>query len=186
MKSMQWILVAAMSAVVTAAVAQAPVERTTTARVKDAVGFDDQISSRFKVLAVDAAKHQLTLEANGLSFKVRVRSAVPLAQIKVGSEIDVVLAVREVTALLKPGGLRKSEETVVVAPDGALEGVRLDNVYEVWAVDSAHARLRLQNAHMQFGWLKLRDPALLTDAKVGDQVRVVLSVSEVVDVRTPR
>ena len=156
------------------------------ARVEDAVLTDDVIISHYKVLDVDGAKHQLTLQADGFTFKVRVRPSVSLATVKKGEMVDVSLRVREVKALLKPGGVRKSEETVVATPDGSLEGLRLDSVYKVWAVDKASGRVRLQDANDQFGWLQVRDTAALADAKVGDQVRVIVDVVEVADIRPKR
>ena len=186
MNKFKWVMSAWMLGSLAAVSVQAAPADAPPAQVKDAVLADDVITSHYKVVDVDAAKHQLTLQADGFTFKVRVRPSVSLAAVKKGEMLDVSLLVREVKALLKPGGVRKSEETVVTAPDGTLEGLRLDSVYKVWAVDKASGRVRLQDANDQFGWLNVHDTAALADAKVGDQVRVILDVVEVADLRAKR
>lgn len=147
--------------------------------VKDALVMEDQVASRFKVLGVDAAKRQLQLQTDDLRFKIRVRAGVPIDRIKVGDDIDALLVVREVLALRKGDGISKSETGVVEAPDGSLEGLRLDRVYNVVAVDQTQARIRLGDAHHQVSWLRVHSAEVMKEVQVGDQVRAVLTVVEI-------
>lgn len=178
MNKMKWAAVALVMGAAVAAQAQTAVKPSAPA-MKDAIVMEDQILSRFKVLGVDVAKRQLQLKSGDVSFKIRVRAGVPLDQIKVGDEIDAMMVVREVLALRKGDGISKSETTVVEAPDGSVEGLRIDHIYNVVAVDAKQGRIRLSDAYHQMAWLKVRSFDVMKDVKVGDQIRAVLTVVEI-------
>ncbi|MDD0837031.1 hypothetical protein PSQ40_00455 [Curvibacter sp. HBC61] len=178
MNKMKWAAVALMLGAAVAAQAQTAAKPNAPV-LKDAIVMEDQILSRFKVLAVDVAKRQLQLKTGELTFKIRVRAGVPIDKIKVGDDIDAMMVVREVLALRKGDGISKSETSVVEAPDGSLEGLRIDHIYNVVAVDANQGRIRLSDAYHRMAWLKVRSPDVMKDVKVGDQVRAVLTVVEV-------
>lgn len=178
MNKMKWAVVALMLGAAVATQAQTAAKPTPPA-MKDAIVMEDQILSRFKVLGVDVAKRQLQLKTGEVSFKIRVRAGVSLDKIKVGDEIDAMMVVREVLALRQGDGISKSEISVVEASDGSLQGLRVDQVYNVVAVDASQGRVRLSDAQHQLAWLKVRSMEVLKDVKVGDQIRAVLTVVEV-------
>ncbi|MDD0817155.1 hypothetical protein PSQ39_21150 [Curvibacter sp. HBC28] len=182
MSKMKWAVAALMVGVAVAANAQSGTKPAAPA-VKDAIFMEDQLVSRFTVLGVDLAKRQLQLKSGDVSFKVRVRAGVSIDKIKVGDDIDTLLVVREVLALRKGDGISKSETSVVEAPDGSLEGLRLDRIYNVVAVDTGASRIRLSDANHQMAWLRVRSVDVMKDVKVGDQVRAILTVVEVAGVQ---
>jgi hypothetical protein len=175
--NVKWVVAALVMS--TAVGVSAQTDKAAAPMVKEALVMEDQVMSRFAVLGVDVTKRQIQLKSGDVSFKIRVRSGVPLDRIKAGDEIDATLVVREVVALRKGDGITKSEASVVEAPDGSIEGLRLDRVENVVAVDKANSRIRLSNANHQMAWLRVHSANVMADVKVGDQVRAVLTVVEV-------
>jgi len=154
-------------------------------QIKDARITTDLLSVQLKVVSVDADKRFIVFR-NGDETLIRlgVRQSVPLNQIKPGDDVDVTFAVNKLVALTGADpSLRKSEVTEAVMPDGSFTNVSLAEVFSVFAIDKTNQKIQLHDAYDQTAWLKVHNPGVFKDAKVGDKVRLVVSLSEVADVR---
>lgn len=133
------------------------------------------------VEAIDPATRSLVLRGpQGRTLPMSVGEAVKnYEQIKVGDKVVVQYA-RAVTAELKKGGdgIREmvQREGTAVNPGGQLPGAsagRMTTVLaNIWSVDRKTNIVALRGPKGNIVDVKVEDPALLKNIKVGDQVEV--------------
>ena len=153
--------------------------------VKDAKLNTDVLNLPLTVVSVDKDKRQMVFKTDDDTvIQVGVRQSVKLERVKAGDHVDVSFVVSELVALTGADpGLRKSELTQAHMPDGTFKAVALTETYSVFAIDKAHQKVQLHDAHDQLSWLKVHNPDVFKDVKVGDKVRVVISLSEVASLK---
>ena len=154
-------------------------------QIKDARITSDTLTTQLKVVSVDAEKRLIVLRTGDETLiRFGVRQSVPLNHIKAGDLVDVTFVVSELVALTSADpGLRKAEVSEERMPDGSFTNVSLAETYSVFAIDKANKKIQLHNAFDQTAWIKVNNPSVFKDAKVGDKVRVLLSLSEVADIK---
>lgn len=153
------------------------------------------VTTTATVEAVDPATRMVTLKAaNGETVTFKAGPEVKnLAQVKKG---DIVTSkhIRALALELKKGGdgIRSSTEQVAKAgakpgekPAGAVAD-QLVVVADVTKVDTANKLVTLRGPKGNSMDLEVRDPAKLSQIKVGDQVQATYTEAVIVEVSTPK
>ena len=193
MTTQRQVLIAACAAIVLGssvgiAVAQTPAKKTI--ELEDARGGSTIVSVVGEVTAVDVANRIVSIKGpRGNIGEMKVDPSVKnLDKVKVGDRARVSYRVALALALIKGGdGIREKVETdaSAVAASGSMPGAaatkRTTIVANVESVNAKRGIATLRGPDGNFVDVKVREPKLLHDVKVGDQV--VASVTETVAVR---
>jgi Cu/Ag efflux protein CusF len=160
----------------------------------DAGGAAEVVTITAKVQAVDLPNRTVQLVGpRGRKFTFKVDERVKnLPQVKVGD--DVVIKYLEAVALELTKGSSALMETQtssgpMTAPAGAKPGVaevnRSTTDANVKKVDKKRSMVVLQGADGRTVELKVSDPAVMKDVKVGDQVHATFTDAMIVEVVAP-
>jgi hypothetical protein len=169
--------------------AQTPPERRTI-EVADARGGSAVLAVTGEITAVDVANRIVSIKGpRGNINDLRVDPAVRnLDQVKVGDRVRLSYRIGVALALVKGGdGIRERVETdsAAVAAKGARPGAvamtRTTIVANVFGVDRKKSIVTLRGTSGQLTDVHVRDPQVLKDVKVGDQV--VANITESVALR---
>jgi len=154
----------------------------------------DAVTITAKVEAVDLQKRLVTLRGPmGRSVVIKADDRVKnLAQVKVGDEL-VLKYVEAVSIELKKGSTGRMETSTstgpMTAPMGAKPGMGAVNtttmVANVEKVDTVHSEVLLQGPGGRYVEVKVKDPAVMKDVKVGDSVQATYTEALLVEVVGP-
>jgi ribosomal 50S subunit-recycling heat shock protein len=152
------------------------------------------VTIKARIEGVDQANRMVTVKGpmgRVVSFKVdeRVKN---LAQVKVGDELTLRY-IEAVSVALEKSTAGRSETVTTVAPVTAPAGAKPAMataqqtviVASVEQVDAARSVVLLQGPNGGYAEVKVKDPAVMKDVKVGDKVKVTYTEAVVVDVVTP-
>jgi hypothetical protein len=161
----------------------------------DAAGAADVTTLTAKIEAVDHAKRTVTVKGKmGHLVTLKVDQSVKnFAQVKAGDEI-VAKYVEALSVKLDKGvgGRSASFATTgpITAAPGAKPGVAAEQqtviVATVQGVDPQRQEVLLQGPNDRFAEVKVKDPNVLNEVKVGDNVQVTYTEALVIDVVTPK
>lgn len=174
--------------------AQTPPERRTI-HLDDARGGSAVLSVTGEITAVDVAHRIVSIKGpKGDISDLRVDPAVRnLEQVKVGDRVRLSYRIGVALALMKGGdGIRERVETesAAVAAKGARPGgvatTRTTIIANVFAVDRKKNIATLRGPSGQLTDVHVRDPEVLRDVKVGDQVVANITESVALSVRPAR
>jgi hypothetical protein len=164
-------------------------------QVMDAAGAADVVTLTAKIEAIDVAKRMITVKGPlGRVVTLKVGDQVKnLAQVKVGDEIVVKYA-EAVSVKLEKGAVGRSETVTstgpVTAPAGAKPGVVAAQqtviVANVESVDPKRQVVLLLGPKGNYAEVKVKDPNVFKDVKVGEKVQVTYTEAVVIDVVTPK
>jgi hypothetical protein len=162
-------------------------------QVVDAGAAADVVTLTTKIEAVDLASRVVAVRGPlGRTVALKVDDRVKnLPQVKAGDEIVLKYVEAVAVALVKAGGGRGRTVTTpppVSAPAGAKPGgARARQTKIVARIEKVGAQgvLLLEGPNSRYAEVKVRDPAVLKDLKVGDDVEVTFVEALVVDVATP-
>ena len=161
-----------------------------TIELEDARGGSAVLSVTGEITAVDVANRIVSIKGpKGNISDLRVDPAVRnLEQVKVGDRVRLSYRIGVALALRKGGdGIRETVETesAAVAAKGARPGgvatTRTTIVANVFGVDRKKKIVTLRGTSGQLTDVHVRDPQVLREVKVGDQV--VASITESVALR---
>lgn len=171
--------------------AQTPPDRKSI-EIEDARGASAVLSVTGVITAVDAANRIVSIKGpRGDINDLRVDPAVRnLEQVKVGDRVRLSYRVGIALALVKGGdGIRERVETDAAAVaakgarPGAVVGTRTTIVANVFAVDRKKGIATLRGPSGQLVDVRVRDPKVLREVKVGDQVVANITESVALSVR---
>jgi hypothetical protein len=170
----------------TPALAQQPAAK---AQVLDMEAKMDAVKVTAVVQAVDLKNRIVTLTGPaGNTFSVVVSDEVKnLPQVKVGDQLVVSYFEAVVLDFQKGDGIRMATvwDDAAKAKPGAKPGVaaagKVTLVTNIWAIDAAKGTVLVRGPYGHFTEVKLKDKALLTGVKVGDQMKI--SYSEAIAIR---
>lgn len=160
--------------------------------VKDGVAEADSVTITAKIEAVDKTNRTVTLKGPlGRTLVMRAGEQVKnFAWINPGDEL--VVKYTEAVSLKLEKGIAGRSETVtttgpVTAPAGSKPGMAMANqttiVANVERIDSAHNRVLLQGPKGGYAEVKVKDPDVMKEVKVGDKVVATYTEAVVVDVQ---
>lgn len=135
------------------------------------------------VTAIDPKNRIVTLKGpEGNEFAVMVDARVKnLAQVKVGDMVDVTYIQSVALDFQKGDGIRMATQTRAVdrAQAGQLPGgaamKQTTMVSNIWAVNEAKGTVLVRGPFGHFTEVKLKDPAMLSGVKVGDQMKMTIT-----------
>lgn len=174
------------------AAAQQPAAKA--AQVKDAAVVMEAVKISALVTAVDLKNRILTLKGpEGNEFAVEVDPAVKrLPEVKVGDMI-VVRYIESVAIEFKKGDgvpmvtvFDDSARAKAGQKPGAAALTRVTVVSNIWAVNQAKGTVLVRGPYGHFAEVKLKDSAMLTGVKVGDQMQVTFTKAVAIDVETAK
>jgi hypothetical protein len=148
-----------------------------------------------RIEAIDYASRVVAIKGPlGRTIAIKVDDRVKnLGKVKAGDEI--VLKYAEALAIaLVPAGAGRSESVTapaaVTAPAGARPGVAAAQQTKIVArieqVDAARQVVLLEGPGARYAEVKVKDPGVFRDLKVGDNVGVTFTEAVVIDVVTPK
>lgn len=178
--------VAALAAAVAAAfvlspaLAQQPAPGKAPVQIKDAEARLEAVKVTAVVTAVDQKNRIVTLKGpEGNEFSVLADAAVKnFPQIKVGDNLVVEYIQAVAIDFQKGDGIRMmssiddSARAKAGAKPGAAALSKVTVVSNIWAVNQAKGTVLVRGPFGHFAEVKLKDPAMLTGVKVGDQMKV--------------
>jgi hypothetical protein len=188
------IVLAALVATLATACAMGPKVETEVYERPDGVIVVETLHLQATVTAVDAAKREVTLKPKyGETQVVKADEAVAnFNQIRVGDEVNVVIA-DEVAVTLIRGGAPQSvgeAEGVALAPLGAKPGVVMVDAVEVTgtiiAIDGHEHTVTLELLDGSTREIKVGKHRDLSKVALGDSVRVTLTEAVAISVETPQ
>jgi len=162
--------------------------------VMDAAGAADVTTLTAKIEAVDQANRTVTVKGPmGRVVTLKVDPKVKnFAQVKAGD--DIVLRYAEaISVKLEKGSTGRSETVTTTAPmmaqagakPGAAMGQQTVIVANVQSVDTKRQEVLLQGPNGNYVEVKVKDPNVFNNVKVGDSVQVTYTEAVVIDVVTP-
>jgi Cu/Ag efflux protein CusF len=158
------------------------------------LGVGETITTRGTITAVDQAARLMTVQrANGEVVVVQVGKRVKnFDQIKAGDQIVYRVGEAVLLELKKKGdGIRERTETegAGVAKPGEKPGVvvarQVQVVADVTAVDKKKGKITLRGVN-ETRTLKVKDPKVLSQVKVGDQVEITYLEGEALSVEAAK
>lgn len=172
--------IAAALALAPAVAQQAAAPAKPPVQVKDMEAKLDAVKVTALVTAVDAKNRIVTLRgAEGNEFAVLCGNEVKnFAQIKVGDQLVVEYIQAVALDFQKGDGIRmmSSFDDSARAKAGSKPGAaalrKVTVVTNIWAVNQAKGTVIVRGPYGHFTEVKLKDPALLSGVKVGDQMKV--------------
>lgn len=183
-KSLKALALALGAAVIAApTVAQQPAAKGTLAApavVKDMEAKLDIVKVTALVTAIDPKNRIVTLKGpEGNEFAVEADAAIKnFAQIKVGDTLVVEYIQSLVVDFQKGDGIRmssvidESARAKAGARPGAAALTRVTVVSNIWAVNQAKGTVTVRGPYGHFAEVRMKDAAMLTGVKVGDQMKV--------------
>ena len=170
----------AAALVLSPAPAQQPAPGKAPVQIKDAEARLEAVKVTAVVTAVDQKNRIVTLRGpEGNEFSVLADAAVKnFPQIKVGDNLVVEYIQAVALDFQKGDGIRmmSSIDDSARAKAGARPGAaalsKVTVVSNIWAVNQAKGTVLVRGPFGHFAEVKLKDPALLTGVKVGDQMKV--------------
>jgi len=170
----------AAALVLSPAPAQQPAPGKAPVQIKDAEARLEAVKVTAVVTAVDQKNRIVTLKGpEGNEFSVLADAAVKnFPQIKVGDNLVVEYIQAVALDFQKGDGIRmmSSIDDSARAKAGARPGAaalsKVTVVSNIWAVNQAKGTVLVRGPFGHFAEVKLKDPALLTGVKVGDQMKV--------------
>jgi hypothetical protein len=166
-----------------------------TPKVIDAAGGSDVTTLTAKIEAVDHENRTVTLKGTmGRSETLKVDPRVKnFAQVKAGDDIVVKYA-EAVSVKLEKGAVGRSASVATTGPmaaaAGAKPGLAAERqtviVAKVVDLDPKRQEVLLQGTNNGYAEVKVKDPAVFNDVKVGDHVQVTYTEAVVIDVVTPK
>ncbi len=163
-------------------------------KIIDAAGASDITTLTAKIEAVDHKNRTVTLKGPmGRSETLKVDTRVKnFAQVKAGDDIVVKYA-EAVSVKLEKGDVHRSASMTttepMTAPAGAKPGMAAERqtiiVAKVVKLDPKRQEVLLQGPDNGYAEVKVKDPAVFNDVKVGDHVQVTYTEAMVIDVVTP-
>ena len=187
-------LAAAVVAIPIAAQQSAPTPPAQTPMAMEAVGAADVTTLTAKIEAVDQGSRTVTVKGPmGRVVTLRVDPKVKnLAQVKVGDEIVLKYA-EAISVKLDKGSAGRSETVTTTAPVAAPAGAKPGGavaqqtviVANVQSVDAKRQEVLLQGPNGNYVEVKVKDPNVFNNVKVGDSVQVTYTEALVIDVVTP-
>jgi len=183
-KSLKALALALGAAVIAApTVAQQPAAKGTLAApavVKDMEAKLDVVKVTALVTAIDPKNRIVTLKGpEGNEFAVEADAAIKnFAQIKVGDTLVVEYIQSLVVDFQKGDGIRmssvidESARAKAGAKPGAAALTRVTVVSNIWAVNQAKGTVTVRGPYGHFAEVRMKDAAMLTGVKVGDQMKV--------------
>jgi hypothetical protein len=189
MHSYNKILFVAAAALALSAAAQQPA-----APMMDGKTVADAVTITAKVEAIDLPNRLVTVRGPmGRSVVIKADDRVKnLAQVKVGDEL-VMKYVEAVSIALKKGSTGRMETSTstgpVTAPMGGKPGMAAVNtttmIANVDKVDTANSEVLLHGPQGRYVEVKVKDPAVMKDIKVGDSVQATYTEALLVEVVGP-
>lgn len=177
-----------------AALASSAAAQQATAPMMDGKTMADAVTITAKVEAVDLPNRLVTVRGPmGRSVVIKADDRVKnLAQVKVGDEL-VIKYVEAVSIELKKGSTGRMETSTstgpVAAPAGAKPGMAAVNtttmVANVDKVDAANSEVLLHGPQGRYVEVKVKDPAVMKEIKVGDSVQATYTEAVLVEVVGP-
>ena len=187
-------LAAAVVAFPIAAQQPAPTPPAQAPMVMDAAGAADVTTLTAKIEAVDQANRTVTVKGPmGRVVTLKVDPKVKnFAQVKVGDEIVLKYA-EAISVKLDKGSAGRSETVTTTAPMVAPAGAKPAGavaqqtviVANVQSVDAKRQEVLLQGPNGNYVEVKVKDPNVFKNVKVGDSVQVTYTEALVIDVVTP-
>ena len=188
------VFAAAVVAIPIAAQQPAPTPPAQTPMAMEAVGAADVTTLTAKIEAVDQAARTVTVKGPmGRVVTLKVDPKVKnFAQVKVGDEIVLKYA-EAISVKLDKGSTGRSETVTTTAPMGAPAGAKPAGavaqqtviVANVQSVDAKRQEVLLQGPNGNYVEVKVKDPNVFKNVKVGDSVQVTYTEALVIDVVTP-
>lgn len=163
-------------------------------KIADGIGAADVTTLTAKIEAVDHDKRTVTLKGPmGHTETLTVDPSVKnFAQVKAGDEL-VVKYSEAISVKLEKGVHGRSASVSSTGPmtaaPGAKPGVASERqtviVAKVVDLDAKRQEVLLQGPNDGFAEVKVKDPAVFNDIKVGDHVQVTYTEAVVIDVIAP-
>lgn len=183
---------AASLALAAPVIAQQPAAKP--AQVKDAAGTMTAVKVTALVTAVDQKNRIVTLKGpEGNEFAVYVDPAVKnLPQVKVGDMVVATYIEAVALEFQKGDGIRMatvlddSATAKAGKKPGAASLTRVTVVSNIWAVNQAKGTVLVRGPYGHFAEVKLKDPALLSGVKVGDQMKVTFTQAVAIGVEAAK
>lgn len=174
------VFVALVAALATALPAQAQQPAAKNMQVKDLEAQAQLTKITATVAAVDLKNRIVTLVGpEGNTFSVYADAAVRnLAQVKVGDSLVVEYFESLVVDFQKGDGIRMATSfddtarTQAGKKPGAAALSRVTVVSNIWALNAAKGTVLVRGPYGHFTEVKLKDPAMLSGVKVGDQMKI--------------
>jgi hypothetical protein len=162
--------------------------------VKDAEAVMNLVKVTALVQAVDQKNRIVTLTGpEGNTFAVHVDESVKnLPQVKVGDTLVVAYYEAVVLDFQKGDGIRmatvldESARAKAGKKPGAAALTRVTVVSNIWAVNQAKGTVLVRGPYGHFTEVKLKDPAMLTGVKVGDQMKVTFTQAVAIGIEAPK
>lgn len=165
----------------------------TASKVIDASATMDAVRVTAVVEAIDLKNRIVTLKGPaGNVFSVVVDESVKnLPQVKVGDQLVVRYFEALVADFQKGDGIRSATvwEDAAKAKPGAKPGMaaagRVTMVTNIWAIDAARGTVLVRGPLGHFTEVKLKDKAMLTGVKVGDQMKITYTEALAIGIERP-
>lgn len=172
------------------ALAQQPA---TAPKVIDAEARMDAVKVTAVVQAIDLKNRIVTLTGPaGNTFSVVVDESVKnLPQVKVGDQLVVRYFEALAIDFQKGDGIRSATvwDDSAKAKAGAKPGMaaagRVTMVTNIWAIDAAKGTVVVRGPLGHFAEVRLKDKAMLTGVKVGDQMKVTYTEAVAIGIERP-
>ena len=160
-------------------------------QVMDAEAMSKLVKVTAVVDAVDQKNRIVTLTGpEGNTFSVLVDERVKnLAQVKAGDKLVVEYFESLALDFQKGDGIRSatvfddSARAKAGQKPGAAAMVSVSLVTNVWALNPGRGTVTVRGPYGHFTEVRLKDPAMLTGVKVGDQMKVTMTQAVAVDVQ---
>lgn len=165
----------------------------TAPKVIDAAATMDAVRVTAVVEAIDLKNRIVTLKGPaGNVFSVVVDESVKnLPQVKVGDQLVVRYFEALVADFQKGDGIRSATvwDDAAKAKPGAKPGMaaasRVTMVTNIWAIDAARGTVLVRGPLGHFTEVKLKDKAMLTGVKVGDQMKITYTEAVAIGIERP-
>lgn len=163
------------------------------AQVMDIEGMSKLVKVTAVVQAVDQQNRVVTLTGpEGNTFSVLVDPAVKnLPQVKAGDVLVVAYYESLVLDFQKGDGIRMattfddSARAKAGSKPGAAALTKVTLVTNVWALNPAKGLVTVRGPYGHFTEVRLKDPAMLSGVKVGDQMKLTYTQAVAVDIQKP-
>jgi len=165
------------------------------AEMKPAIAAADVTTITAKVEAIDAANRTVTVRGPmGRSVTLKAGEQVKnFPQLKVGDDLVLKYAEAVSVALKKtPGGRSETTTTTgpVTNPAGAKPGVAMAQqtvwVAKVEQVDVKRSEVLLQGPQGRYAEVKVKDPNVMSQVKVGDEVEITYTEAVLLEAVAPK
>jgi len=185
MKSTHYALLALASAALafTAPAMAQPNTPSANPKVLDVRDMMKEVSISALVTAIDPKNRIVTLKGpEGNEFAVMVDPKVKnLHLVKVGDMVDATYIQSVALDFQKGDGIRMATQTSAVdrAQVGQLPGgaamKQTTLLSNIWAIDQAKGTVMVRGPFGHFTEVKLKDPSMLSNVKVGDQMKMTIT-----------